>query len=94
MPLFCCLNDNCYSPATGAIDVSVFAMGPSCQGGGGSCGCSLPSQDGHEYAVLCKAGACTCERDTTTVKTVAWLCPASGALDAGYLLWACGFPPI
>ncbi len=94
MPQFCCLNDNCYSPATGAIDVQVFAAGPTCQGANGSCGCSLTSQDGHEYAVVCDTGACTCERDTTTVQTIAWLCPASGALDSSYMLWACGFPPI
>jgi hypothetical protein len=94
MAQFCCLNDNCYSPATGQIDVMVFAAGPVCKGGDGTCGCSISSQDGHTYAVVCEAGGCSCERDGASVKSIAWLCPASGALDSGYMLWACGFPPI
>jgi hypothetical protein len=94
MALFCCLDGDCYSPATGHVDVLIFAVGPDCTGDDGSCECSLTSQDSHMYAVVCEAGACRCERDGATVKSVAWLCPASGPLDYGYVLWACDFPPM
>jgi hypothetical protein len=93
-PFFCCLDGNCYSQATGIIDLTTTFSTSSCSGSASGCSCSLHSIDGHAYALTCSSAACSCTKDGAVVKSLPWLCPSAGALEASFVLWACGFPPI
>lgn len=100
-PSFCCNpNGGCYSQATGILDPNRGLNGGACFGSTSACGCSVNSVDGHKYALSCNSGGCVCTKDGQRVKSLPSLCSTanqSGAFDPpndGYLLWACGFPPM
>lgn len=94
-PSWCCDSGShgCYSQATGFTDVTATVIGPTCSGGA-DCACMLHSVDGRTYGLQCTPGGCVCTADGQTVKSLPSLCPPPPvAIDTGYLLWGCGFPP-
>ncbi len=100
----CCLETSgaetpCYDQATVGETVAVAEKEASCftaPGRDGTCGCTLPSVDGHSYAIECTTAGCSCIRDGQVVKTLPSLCPpaATTTMNSSVMNWVCGFPPM